>query len=152
MIRKLTASALLWLMMVVTATSQPGFSYCLCLKTFFAGQCECVSIVGAENCPRTASATICECESACYSQEVVFTSSGDCAVDLFVPQEGFFGSLNTVAPERSDLAITPGYVSQDEDSLIPSLRARVHGIRGSPPRQVVDLSVPLRLRYSVFLV
>lgn len=154
MIRRLTAFALLWLMTVVVATSQPGLSYCLCLQEVFVGGCECSDLVPQSTCSLAASDGDCNCSSEKPSEtpNAELSSCLDCSLSLFVELNDFVGASSLQMPSQasSDFNLPIGWNAGGDPAL--TLRNCIHGIRGSPPPAKPVSCVSLQVRYSVFLV
>lgn len=155
MVRKFTALVLFWLMTVVVATSQPGLSYCLCLKTVFVGGCECVELVREGTCSRSGDEGPCDCSSHDTAEidEELPSLCQDCSLDLRLELDDFVGVDSVRTPSHEGFELVPLPNEAEEINIVFSLKSSIHGIRGSPP-PVAGLipSVPLRVRYSVFLV
>ena len=155
MLRKGTALIMLWLMMVVVATSQPGLSYCLCLQEVFVGGCECPEPDHKNACSAESGEGSCNCGS--QDTEIVAEDSllpcQNCSLSLHMEFDHFLAndSVQTPGHEGTVHLFPPGQ-SGEIDTVSP-LISSIHGIRGSPP-PIPGLipSVSLRLKYSVFLV
>ena len=155
MLRKGTTLIMLWLMTVVIATSQPGLSYCFCLKGFFVGECECVELVKEGTCPRVCDEGRCDnaLQETSEIEEELPHPCQDCSLSLQLELDDFIGVNSIQTPNHEGFEfITPLGQSGEIDFLF-SFKNSFHGIRGSPP-PVAGLasSVPLRVWYSVFLV
>ncbi|MGJ8677065.1 MAG: hypothetical protein ACSHX0_06085 [Akkermansiaceae bacterium] len=155
MLRKVTASVLLLLMTMVVATSQPGLHYCLCLKTIFFNSCECVDLIETGDCSQIKGTD--ELSFPCHTsndrEEAFKISLDNCSLDLVLNLDDFIESnFDGVVKGKVGVDSPIPLLFVEEANFIPSLRSRIHGIRGSPPHLVESSSVPLRVRYSVFLV
>lgn len=157
-LRKLTAILLLFLMMVVMATSQGGIFYCLCLDTMTVGSCGCE--VAGEEGPQADHAgselegDLCHCchESESVEESVSTVGPHDCNVELLLSLGDFCGT-------------SPSFHALDELSEVDTLgragwedgafSVRFNDGRWScrpPPDPSRSHSVPLYLRHLVFLV
>ena len=154
MFRKLTALVLLWLMLVVVATSQPGLSYCLCIQKVFAGECECLEIVPEGTCSRVSGEGPCGCSSQDTSEIVENPPNPcqDCSLNLCIELDTFVGvtPIQTHSRDGADPMASPRQFGETDTAF--SLISSIYAIRGSPPFEGFIPSVPLRVMYSVFLV
>ena len=156
MLRKVTASFLLCLMMVATATSQTGLAYCLCLKTIFVGDCHCEQVAPL-NAPVEAPEEPCCCceeseQSPCEDEPAEVTACDDCMINLNLQLGEFTTPVEAKISEKQSTA-TPSFEFPPSVIEIPTtiqLRSS-HRPRGPPPDPVVS-QVPLFLWHSVFLV
>jgi len=159
MVLKLTASVLLGLMMVVTATSQAGVRYCLCLQTILIGDCACHELVSPEKRPGKGADAggCCECTAkggsiAVEKQEAENPLGNDCCIKLTVEINDFTTSGGLEFSAK--FSPTPVLISSPSSEIgIPAVvrNCSLNQTRG-PPRLSVVPSVPLFLRHSVFLV
>lgn len=151
MTRRLIALALLLLMTVVVATSQPGLRYCLCFGTASFGSCECVSESQSNDDGATCGSASCPCPAE--TEEAFLQSCENCSVEIFINLDEFADVTVRDATEKSVPLHVPSVSGVcDSNILSPIRRAGFHEARGSPPSVVELTSVPLRVRYSVFLV
>lgn len=155
MIQKGIALILLWLMTVVVAVSQPGLRYCLCIHEISVGECQCPGTVHQEGCTSACDDGSCDCSSRDTSgpEDQTCFFNLDCSVILQMELADFLGSsphqnISLDGPDSPSFPIP--FVTLD---CRPLLHGFVHEIRGSPPPLAkLGPSVPLRVRYSVFLV
>lgn len=153
MFRKLTATVLLWLMLVVVATSQPGLGYCLCLHKVFVGECECLDITPEGTCSRVSGEGSCKCSSQDTSEiDASPKRAQDCSLNLCIGLDNFVvvDAAQTSSRDGSDSMAPPRQFGETAAAI--SHRSSIYGIRGSPPFVGLIPSVPFRVRYSVFLV
>lgn len=163
MIRQITASILLCLMMVATATSQPGLRYCLCLQEFFITDCECADSCALEETSESHDDELCTDHCNEVSQETSSKSSplldihSDCSRDIYFGTTSFVESSNQVRSgsrnSHPEEALSSFINFFSGDSLACFLQSSIHGTRGSPSKVGINLpSLPLYKRFSVFLV
>jgi len=163
MVRKITALVLFCLMMVATATSQPGLRYCLCLNEFFITDCECADSCALEEIPESHDNESCTDHCDMVSQEAssenssVLHAHSDCSRDIHFESNDFVESNNQVrSGTRDNHSKEISFSSVDlfsEESLACFLQSSIHGTRGSPSKVGINLpSLPLYKRFSVFLV
>lgn len=154
MVRKGTALILFWLMMVVVATSQPSLGYCLCLQKVFLVECPCYNLVEEENCSHVCGGDFCDCSSqeTAAIDAVHFAPCNDCTLSLQLKLDEFVGADSFQRTHHDGETLAVSWQSREIEPPI-SLKDSIHGIRGSPPPDAGLIpSVPLRVRYSVFLV
>ena len=145
---------MLWLMLVGVATSQPGLSYCLCIQKVFVGECECLDLIPEGACSRVSGEGSCDCSSQDISEidEAPSNTGQDCSLSLSMELDNFVGvdSIQTHSRDGAAPMASPWQFGETDGAF--SLRSSIYGIRGSPPFVGLIPSVPLRVRYSVFLV
>lgn len=153
MFRTFTALVMLWLMLVGVATSQPGLSYCLCMQKVFAGECECLDIIPEGTCSRVSNEGSYDCSSQDTSEldESSPNRCQDCSLNLSIELDGFVGvPIQPHSRDGADSMTSPRQFGEIDAAFL--LRSSIYGIRGSPPFVGLIPSVPLHVRYSVFLV
>ena len=134
MIRKIIALVLLCLMMVATATSQPGLRYCLCLNEFFVTDCECAESCSFEEISESHDDACCSDHCDVVSQEEssesspVFDAHSDCSRDIHFESSSFVEFSNQVRSgthdSRSKEISSVDFFSGD--SLACFLRSSIH--------------------------
>lgn len=149
--QRLIALALLLLMTVVVATSQPGLRYCFCFGTASLGGCECLSSSQCEDGGVACAADPCGHEAE--GEQVYLKTCGNCSVEIFVDLDEFVDVTVRGALEKTFPSHVPGNsVIRDYNASPPLRCAGFDEARGSPPLPVEYSSAPLRVRYLVFLV
>ena len=156
MLRKFTATALFCLMMVITATSQTGLRYCLCLQTVFVGDCDCEDLIPSDSCakvsPKTSCCCACEEQDLCEEHTAEISLCDDCSVDLTLQLDDFTTAVS-LKIEGKLSAATPSFTSPPFQIEIPtSISHRSTNRTRGPPAYLVVSPVPLFIRHSVFLV
>lgn len=157
MFRKLTATLLLALMMVVTGTSQGGVYYCLCLHTLTVGHCGCEE---HDDSPQAAPADIvvdgdaCHC---CHEAEPVeeprpTLCQQNCNMELHLDLGHFCGTTQPVPALDQDLGVGTLSRADRQNVLLTSRPANCLWSSRAPPDPERPQAVPLYLRNLVFLV
>lgn len=149
--RGLIAFALLMLMTVVVATSQPGLRYCLCFETAFFGNCECVSGVHCAGGEVACDSHACACQAG--AGEAALKSCEDCSIDLSIDLGDFADVTARGAGEKSLPPLLVSLSMDRESNLSPRSQSVEFVLaHGSPPPLAECRSMPLHVRFAVFLV
>lgn len=147
MVRKLTGSLLLCLMMVMTITSQAGVMYCLCLETVSLGKCSCDTPTEKSE-PTTCSDHCCD-EGEALSGDVA--EDCGCTVELELDIDDFV--LIDVTDRSEQRAAADADLSAGDRSVISPSAAFASSIASrAPPCVPISASVPIYLQHSVFRI
>jgi len=154
MFQKFCAVLLFLLMVVAVATTQRGLRYCLCLDDLFVGGCECASLVDSSICPNSVSCDSekCSCGEPKEDGSEYSENLSTCFMDLYWDFGQYSGASSETPNFRSLIgSVGPSFFTEPFQ-LNPGSRQVSNGVRGPPDTPVVDYSVPIFIRHSVFLV
>lgn len=154
MVHQLTAAVLLALMTLVTATSQQGLNYCVCLEEVLVGSCECpveTQDTTEPCCSHLDHSETCDDQDSA-GNHTLKCGSRDCLVSLYFETDDFQNSIQElrVSPENSgDISSSQSDHSFALSAVFP---CKANEKRGPPGREPFPTSVPLFVRHSVFLL
>ena len=151
MFRKITASVFLIVMALLIALKHPVLGYCLCIDSYFAGNCACQ----AEQ-PVTTALDNATCPGCCPSgasglTAPEFAEQSPCSVCeevLMVDVGDFIWHGGNEMPEGGESVATSPAIA-DAASVLPKAYVKAAmSARGDPP-PILRAGMPLYLRHSI---
>ena len=157
MFRTFSASILLLLATLLPAVSQPGLGFCQCSQNFYVGGCDCEEEESGDCCPLSSHKPSCGCD--CEEEAPLHGTidsplgSSPCAVDLTLDLSDHLpaSSAEPLTSKASEEVLFFGN-SESFTNAINILPTVIHDTRGSPAHTRSAPSLPLRIRFSVFLI
>ncbi len=156
MLRKTTAVMFMLVMALVVTLKHPVLGYCLCLDSYFAGDCVCQ----AEEVPAVSDIVTTSCCSNCQANEVAETETDsttvpgaptpcdDCTEHLNVDVGDFVWHSTDQVPDNGETFIPfPAYLATTNLQVPSASVGTTMQIRGSPPLRWQN--IPIYLRHSV---
>lgn len=149
MLRKVSAVTFMLVMAMVITLKHPVLGYCLCLDTYFAGNCVCA--------PTGPTAENTGCHGCCSTSETEGNQAPepceDCTNPLSIDTGDFVwdGSHKIPSENSSENPANTLLFSTEQSLTFQELTDAHMAIRGSPPPIDITLStsVPIYLRHSV---
>ncbi|MGB0990916.1 MAG: hypothetical protein ACPG32_00430 [Akkermansiaceae bacterium] len=161
MLRKVSAVTLLLVMTLLITLKHPVLGYCLCVDSFFAGDCSCEVAQKAQK--KTSSATQ-SCSHCCQETACNTPADGslapaapcdDCSKRLSIDVDDFVWNGTVQVPNDPQL-LDDGSSHYGADLVFSGAQAPAFAsgpIRGDPPPHSVAIpaypGLPVYLRYSV---
>jgi len=157
MLRKTTAVTFMLVMTLLITLKHPVLGYCLCLDSYFAGDCVCQ----AEETPVTSDIMSTSCCSSCQANEVAEADSepiptvpspcDDCTEHLNVDVDDFVWESTDQVPDNAETLIPfPAYLATTTLQIPNVPIGTTMQIRGSPPFRWQN--IPIYLRHSVLIL
>ena len=162
MLRKTTAVIFMLVMTLLIALKHPVLGYCLCLNSYFTGDCVCqVEKSQPDNTSAAKEKATSPCPSCCASSETVETDNDqdtpvepipcdDCTEHLNIDVGDFVWQSSDKVPSDSELTVAlPISIAALELNLPIASYYSPMSIRGDPPPGLYDTALPLYLKHSV---
>ncbi len=161
MLRKLTAVMFMLVMALLITLKHPVLGYCMCLDSYFSGDCVCQFEKSKSNGPPTAGtaekeSTSPPCSSCCASCETDTsqdspaepTPCDDCTEHLNVDVGDFVWQSTDQVPDNAETLIPfPVYLTTSTLQVPSTPVGTTMQIRGSPPLRWQN--IPIYLKHSV---
>lgn len=149
MLRKTLAITFMMLMTLLITLKHPVLGYCLCLNSYFAG--DCCSIQEVDQ-PAPCSGCCSEVESTAHLATEPQKPCGDCAEILNIDVGDFVWNASNQLPDANQDSNTPPSIDFSNTLSAQAHQLAAAPIRGSPPSGNLELypqKLPLYLRHSV---
>ncbi|BDS05159.1 hypothetical protein NT6N_01990 [Oceaniferula spumae] len=160
MLRKITAVLFLLVMALLITLKHPVLGYCLCLNSYFTGDCICeVSKKSAFTPVSSECAECCSGLDLAQSETIKPKPCDDCSKRLSVEVNDFVWTATDELPDASQGVHldTPSYGAHDAIFASQLATLTCGPIRGDPPPQEFSApahsqGLPLYLRHSVLIL
>ncbi len=142
MLRKISAVIFMLVMAMVITLKHPVLGYCLCLDTYFAGNCLCQSAVPT---PEQSTCQGC-CSTSDTSEDNIPTPCDDCMQSLSIDTDDFvWDNSYKISSEHGSPA---PFFATNQFLTWRELAGTAIAIRGSPPSEEDH---PLRNRAPIYI-